>query len=190
MEDMNKIKVRVGYFEEFTEEIDSETLRMFKLALEIKHETASEVLEKMMRLYVSNTFAEASKKIVGDSENNNVAENVEEKYFAKALGKIPKWAFNRDLVPHKIISAFLYLQNAHENVDYSMLEQRCTDINWPHNYVEQFAANFNQMKVDNQRSYGKVFTVDKATSVVSIWDEVSEKIIEYKERFLHNDEQE
>lgn len=186
---MENIKVRLGHFEEFTITLDSETLRMFKLALEVKNERGSEVLEKMMRLYVSNTFAEASKKIGGCGEND-IAENAEDKYYTKALGKIPKWSFNRDLVPHKIISAFLQLQSEHDIVDYSMLEQRCTDINWPQNYVEQFAANFNQMKVDNQRSYGKVFTVDKATNIVSVWDEVFEKINEYKERFLHNDEQE
>lgn len=190
MEDIDKIKVRIGHFEQFEVELDSETLRMFKLALKVKGELDAEVLEKMMRVYVSNTFAEASKKIIGYSDNDNEPEFAEEKYYAKARNKIHKWSFNRELVPHKIISAFLQLQNENDVIEYNMLELKCTDINNPQNYVEQFAANFNQMKYDNQRSYGKVFTIDKTTNTVSIWDEVSEKIDEYRERFLRSTKKE
>ncbi len=164
--------------------IDEYVKEMFYTALKIKKEWDIQVIERMMGNYVANTFDEVSKRYQDEGDTNGIIKRDEEnKYFLKAINKIQKWSLNKEQVPYKIIRAFLKLQSEQDKVYYEDLVSLCTDNNHEDTYVEQFVSNFNQLKYDTARSYGKVFVVDKETNIVQIWDEIKKSILEYQDRF-------
>ena len=61
------------------------------------------------------------------------------------------------------------------------LEELCSREEVPELYVPKFRNNYDQMKIDGAKTYGKVFEDDG--KVVSIWNEVRETLLEYKSQF-------
>lgn len=184
-DEVDGLKVRISCGSAKIElRIDEYVKEMFYIALKIKKEWDIQVIERMMGNYVANTFDEVSKRYQDEGDTNDIIKTDEEnKYFLKAINKIQKWSLNKEQVPYKIIRAFLKLQSEKDKVYYEDLVSLCTNNNHEDTYVEQFVSNFNQLKYDTARSYGKVFVVDKETNIVQIWDEIKKSILEYQDRF-------
>ena len=98
-----------------------------------------------------------------------------------ALERLPGWAEDANLNPHKLIKVFLEL--SHGNVDvgvpYAAFRQRCIDAN-----VGRFSNAFYYMRHDDRSQYGRVFVRDG--DQVRIVPEVRETIRQYINQFMEN----
>jgi len=73
------------------------------------------------------------------------------------LDRVKDWAKNPDQINHRIIRAYLKLEQIN-NVTKEKLREVCSlPVNEPGLYVEKFSQNFNSMKTDAGNSHGKVF---------------------------------
>jgi len=76
------------------------------------------------------------------------------------LGKIQNWADYPEQNNHRVIKAFLKLQQT-EYVTKSALKELCSKpIEEPALFVNKFSQNYNSMKTDAGNSHGKVFIED------------------------------
>lgn len=94
-----------------------------------------------------------------------------------ALRRIEGWAQKANVIPHKIIRAFLQLTDGNVN-DSTRLENiraRCQD-------VRNFRCNFGKMMRDRMETFGRVFVLDEDR--VSLVPEVKDRIRQYMEDFL------
>ena len=103
--------------------------------------------------------------------------------WGKAIHRIPRWASNTQQNNHKILKAFLELQQELGRVTLDALRKRCSDpIGHPETFVPHFDNNYAQMKFDNGNSHGKVFEED--AGYVTIWDRISDTLLRYRDYFL------
>ena len=103
--------------------------------------------------------------------------------FGKAIHRIPRWARNPQQNNHKILKAFLELQQEIGKVSIDALRKRCSDpTGHPDTYVPHFDNNYAQMKFDNGNSHGKVF--EETNGFVTIWDHISDTLLRYRDYFL------
>lgn len=158
--------------------IDGELKRKFEMALSLNGEEKSEVIEMLLKSYVSRAFAQAA--VLYENESKPVMEK--SGYYGKALNKIPKWANKPQQAIYKIIRAFFQLEKEGA-VTYTSLASRCADyVNHSDVYVVSFATVFAQMKFDGEKSYGKIFEV-KEDGTVEIWEHVKPQLVKYKKEF-------
>ena len=71
-----------------TVELDNELLQKFEMALSLKNEEKDKVIDTLLRSYVSQAFFQAA--AMYGSASGTASE--QDKYFGKALHKIPKWS--------------------------------------------------------------------------------------------------
>ena len=103
--------------------------------------------------------------------------------WGKAIHRIPRWARNPQQNNHKILKAFLELQQELGRVTLEALRKRCSDpVGHPETYVPHFDNNYAQMKFDNGNSHGKVF--EEEGGFVTIWDRISDTLLRYRDYFL------
>ena len=131
-------------------------------------------------------------QMFAQSNNTDTAVNVvkavpsspkTETFEGKAISRIPKWASAPTQNNHKIIRAYLQLQEEHGSVNRPDLERRCQQPErYPDVYVADFKGNFNSMKTDKANNHGKVFTDDGYH--IGIWEAVAAVIEQYKPMFL------
>lgn len=163
---------------EFTINIDDDLIKRFELALQLTGESGKNVVESMLKAYVVQAFSGASMQY-----QSEMKESARDTNYGKAISKIPKWASKPMSVPSKIIRAYLNLSQNNMPVKYSELLMRCSDnINYPDEFVHTFANNFAQMKIDSEKSHGKVFEVN-SNNIVTIWHHVRETIIMNETKF-------
>lgn len=131
--------------------LDNNIYNHFQTVLKATGENVNTVMENLIKLYLKEYFEEAAKECETDIKltKNNIG--------GKAARKLPRWAENKELNAHKIIRAFLLLEDAHKNVTLSMLKTACSDKTRDDIYVPKFNINFAQMKLDTEKSLGKVF---------------------------------
>ena len=161
---------------------DEKIYKDFEMALQLNSETKDEVINTMIRDYISRTFSRiaSSYKMENSFNSDIVGNNASE----KATRKMHLWAKKTTQVPHKIIRAFLQLKKENDIVTYDMLAARCNDqLNHPDVYVPTFSSNFTQMKFDSEKSHGKVFELDD-NNVVSLWNKIEPCIEQYKKAFI------
>jgi hypothetical protein len=151
------------------------------LAVQLSNEDENEVIERLLSEYASNTFTRAAKSLTVKKEATQ-SEYIDNIDFGKAIRKIPTWAYKPSQNNHRLIKAFLLIQEEQDKVQLEELIIRCTDKdNYPDTYVSDFKGNFAQMKTDAGNSHGKVFVVEN--DEVQIWSEVEAVLNEYAERF-------
>lgn len=161
--------------------IDDDIYKKFMLAVQLGNESENEVVERLLSDYASDTFSKAAKSLVVKKEpiQMEYMDNID---FGKAIRKIPTWAFKPKQNNHRLIKAFLLIQEEQGKVPLEELIIRCTDKeNYPDTFVTDFKGNFAQMKTDAGNSHGKVFVVEN--DEVRIWSEVETVLNEYVERF-------
>jgi len=167
----------------FIVQVDEDVRNKFEIALNLNKENKNDIIESFMNNYIASVFSKISKehnstKAKGEQHMNNTSYD-----YGKAKRKIPKWAANSSQYNHRILRAFFQIENDMGFVPYSVLEKRCTDSSsHPDINVPTFKSNFDQMKVDNSKSHGKVFEVLDGNVV--LWDYTKERILEYKNSFL------
>ena len=165
-------------------EIEEALYTRFIMALQLTEEEPNDVLEKLLKSYVSKTFLQEATSC-NDEKHTPITPKADVDY-GKAIRRLPKWARNPSQLNHKIIRA--YLQLAEEGVvTLDRLAARCNDpIRHPDVFVPTFSSNFAQMKFDEHTSHGKVFEVDHR-GIITIWSEVAPCLNEYKDLFLLHD---
>ena len=103
--------------------------------------------------------------------------------WGKAIHRIPLWAKKPQQNNHKILKAFLELQQEIGKVTIDALRKRCSDpTGHPETYVPHFDNNYAQMKFDNGNSHGKVF--EESNGFVTVWDHISDTLLRYRDYFL------
>ena len=169
--------------EKFTIEIEEDIIRKFEIALMLANQSKEEIVESLMREYIISKFSGVAMSM-GGVEKEIVANKGDTLEYGKALKKIPKWIEKQKQVPYKIIRAFLQLQDEIEYVRVQDLESRCNDEKkYPDVYVPTFSTNFAQMKLDSEKSHGKVFEITEE-GFVCLWDYVKDEILNKKSEFL------
>lgn len=170
--------------------IISDTLfEQFQLALTLNKSSLNEVGEQIIAAYVSDSFMQAAKSL----STNNVSKPIapvkhEDQNYAKANRKIPTWVYRPKQNNHRIIKAFLQIENENGVVHLEDLVTRCSDKdNYPETFVSDFRGNFAQMKTDASNSHGKVFVTNG--NIVEIWSEVFENIDRLRYDFLNSFEE-
>ena len=131
--------------------LDNNIYNHLQTVLKASGENVNAVMENLIKLYLKEYFEEAAKECETDIKltKNNIG--------GKATRKLPRWAENKELNAHKIIRAFLLLEDTHKNVTLCMLKTACGDKTHSDIYVPKFNINFAQMKLDTEKSLGKVF---------------------------------
>lgn len=165
MKNANKKKI--------TFSIDKELHEKFTVALMLTNETQTSALDKCVREYISKTFLSVSEKY------SPTAPLSTEK--PKAIKRIPKWAKKPEQINHKILRAYLLLAEENEIVTIYDMEKLCLDRTREDVYTPTFRNNFTQMKIETEKSTGKVF--EERNGIVTIWDRVEKVVNNYKEYF-------
>lgn len=162
-------------------DIDEEIYKKFILAIQLSNEKENEVIERLLSEYASSAFAKAVKSL-GTKKEVTPSQFINSLDFGKAIRKIPALAYKPNQNNHRLIKAFLLIQEEQNKVFLEELVSRCTDQkNYPDTYVSDFKGNFAQMKTDAGNSHGKVFIMENTE--VQIWPEVAPLINEYSEIF-------
>lgn len=101
--------------------------------------------------------------------------NLPEKF--EKISRIKLWAKRPHQDNHKIISAFLLLEEKGV-VHFSELQNMCTSKeNFSQFYVSKFSGHYPSMKTDGGNSHGKVFY--DQNGIVNIWPRVRDEIRTY-----------
>lgn len=155
--------------------LDNNIYNHLQTVLKATGENVNTVMENLIKLYLKEYFEEAAKECETDIKltKNNIG--------GKAARKLPRWAENKELNAHKIIRAFLLLENINKNVTLSMLKTACSDNSRNDIYVPKFNINFAQMKLDTEKSLGKVF-IEK-DGYVRISPDIRKHISKLKDKF-------
>lgn len=153
--------------------IDSRLYKDFRHTLELTKDTENHVVELCMHWYI--TFIS---DIINGCENNG------NKFYGKAIRKIPQWASKPNQYNHKIIRAY-FTATEHNNgkATIELMEKLCSDETHEEMYVPTFKTNYDQMKFDSEKSNGKVFEDDG--NEVWIWGKVKELLLFYKSCFCN-----
>ena len=168
---------------EFTISVEEDILLRFNMALQLNNDISEDVCESFMRTYISDSFSKAA-AAYGESSVISKHQSSSNPYYGKAINKISKWANKPNNINYKIIRAFLQLSTEAEYVTYEALVQRCSDEeNHPDVFVPTFSSNFAQMKLDSEKSYGKVFITEE-NNILTLWDHIKGEINMYKDNFL------
>lgn len=168
--------------------VDTELLEKFKLALTLNKKNMEEVIEKLLSNYISESFLKAAKDLSFNMAKTTTPTSpvtVEDNNYAKANRKIPVWANREKQNNHKLIKAFLQIEEEQGQVSYEELLERCSNATkYPDTYINDFRGNFAQMKTDASNSHGKVFIVEE--DKVEIWNEVLDTLRQYRDSFLNS----
>lgn len=115
-------------------------------------------------------------------KTNKTINGTQNDMTGKAIKKIPKWANAPSQNNHKIIRAYFQLLKEKGQVIRHELVSRCQDEkNHPDVFVADFTGNFNSMKIDSEKSHGRVFCDDGYH--VTIWEYVKSALDEYRSYF-------
>lgn len=169
--------------EKLTVQLEKDIIDKFEIALNLSGEEKSVAVEKLINNYISAVFAKVSKEHKVTTTKGEKAMTSYQNDYGKAIRKIPKWANSPQQKNHKILRAFFQIEDDLGTVPYYVLEKRCNDKDGhPDIYVPTFKSNFDQMKIDNPKSHGKVFEV--VSDKVVLWDYTKGTLLEYKDNFL------
>lgn len=163
-------------------EISDELKKRFNMALQLNGENMEEVLNRLIAEYISKTFYYTAEEVAGKS---NCKVDEQEDKIEKAVRKIPIWSTRPSQNNHKIIKAYLEIEQEMGYVLSNDLEARCSDINkFQTTYVKDFRGNFAQLRTDAGNSHGKVFEL--VGDYVVIWNKVQNVLNKYRNNFLNS----
>ena len=158
--------------------IDSDVYEKLTMALQLSGEGQETVLENCVKSYIAKTFGAISEEYSPDKKKS-VADR---DYTGKAIQRIPAWSAKPNQNNHKIIRAFFTAEESFGSVTLDTMEKLCGDKSKSDLYVSNFKNNYAQMKLDDPKTYGKVFEDDGEN--VWIWKEVEQMLRKYKDSFL------
>lgn len=160
--------------------IDSDVYEKLKMALRLSGDDENKVFEDCIKAYVAKTFGAVAKEYSSSCLTKDISD--EERYYGKAIQRIPVWSLKPNQYNHKIIRAFFVAEQNHGSATIEEMERLCKDKEHSELYVPTFKNNYAQMKLDGPKSYGKVFEDDGEH--VWIWKEAEEALLKYKDAFL------
>jgi len=156
--------------------IDEETYKTFRIALEFSGQTQEEALMQSIHAYIT--------KVLGKVINNFQTKNSKKReglYEEKAKNRIPIWANRTDQCNHKIIAAYFAALDRYGKATLEKMEELCTSEFEKPMSASSFKNNYASMKSDNGHSHGKIFEDDGNT--VWIWKEIEPILMQHKEKF-------
>ena len=164
--------------------VSPDILKMFLNATRVTKDNFESAIQKAMLLYSKIDPKEECLEISHETQEITDLHLIapRDRYYAKANKRIANWAVNPDQYTHKIIRAFLVLEQRNGIVYRKDLASLCNDENLSEYYVPKFQLNYYQMRIDSKRSYGKVFIDDR--TLVCIWNEVEDTLRHYSNIFL------
>lgn len=156
--------------------LDQNIYNHLQTVLNANNTNLNTVMENLIKLYLKDYFESAAKECDTDIKLSSKC------ISGKAFRKIPRWAADNKLNAHKIIRAFLLLNDICEDVPLVDLKDACSDERRQDIYVPKFSANYAQMKFDSEKSLGKVFY--EKDGYVKIHSDVKEHILKHKKQFV------
>lgn len=162
--------------------VDSDIYEKFTMALTLNKEDEAHAVEHCLKWYIAKSFEKASQEYNPHSKKKTIEEIVAS-FHGKANKRIPVWALRPEQYNHKIIKAYFKAHDQIKEVTVTDIQALCSNEHMPDLYVPTFKNNYNQMKIDAVKSHGKVFEEDD-NGVVTIWDEVKDTLMKYKEFFI------
>jgi len=160
--------------------VDNDIYEKFCIALSLTKDEQNQAIEHCMKWYITKSFEKAS-QVYSTKYKSKSDETITADLHGKANQRIPSWALKTNQYNHKIIRAFFIAEQVTGRVTITDLELLCSDKSVPDLYVPTFRSNYAQMKLDAPKSHGKVFEDDGET--VTIWSEVRDTLMQYKEFF-------
>lgn len=165
--------------------INVDLYEKFNMALGLNKESMEDVVEHLISNYISESFLNAAKNLPCNKSKPTTPALREDSNFAKANRKIPGWSRKGNQNNHKILKAFLQIEEEQGEVLYDELVKRCSNAkDYPDTFVSDFTGNFAQMKTDASNSHGKVFILEG--DKVEIWDEILSTVRQYRDDFLNS----
>lgn len=161
--------------------VDDDLMEKFKIALGLNNATCDQVIEELMKEYISTSFSIISQVYRPTFQSKQLDENVESIYTAQAIRKIPLWAQRKNQITHKIIRAYFQLEAEFGHVTSREFEKLCSDKSHNDVFVPTFSNNYYQMKFDGPKSHGKVF--EEFAGEVVLWDRIKDTLEKYKRFF-------
>ena len=127
---------------------------------------------------------EWSKKILTTQSSNTgktkTGTDNENSFYAKARGKIAKWARKPEQCNSKILWSYFKSVEIDGFATKDFMRGLCANRGMSE---QQFVGNFNNMCIDTPNSHGKVFETDGDR--VWVWSEVEDEVMKYKNDFLN-----
>jgi hypothetical protein len=164
--------------------VDHDVYDKFRIALELTRDEEDEALEQCLKWYINKSFERAALTYDPNTKPKKMGETGIE-HHGMANRRIPSWAMKPKQFNHRIIKAFLTIEQGGRRVTLAEMERLCSDKSHPKTYVPTFRSNYAQMKLDAPKSHGKVFEDDGET--VTIWGGVKDTLMRYREMFLNGD---
>lgn len=166
--------------------VSPDILKMFLNATRVTKDNFESAIQKAMLLYSKIDPKEECLEISHETQEITDLHLIapRDRYYAKANKRIANWAVNPDQYTHKIIRAFLVLEQRNGIVYRKDLASLCKDEKLSEYYVPKFQLNFYQMKIDSKRSYGKVFEDNGIT--VHLWGEIENTLRLYQSAFFRD----
>ena len=157
--------------------IDEETYKTFRFALELSGQTQEEALMQSINSYIAKILG----KVVNKVKNPKKREG---NYDEKAKNRIPIWANRKNQCNHKIIKAYFAALDRYGKATLEKMEELCTSKFDKPMSPSSFKNNYASMKLDNGHSHGRIFEDDG--NEVWIWKEIEPILMQYKEQFYSN----
>ncbi|MDY0278261.1 MAG: hypothetical protein RBQ97_09285 [Acholeplasma sp.] len=156
--------------------VNKDLYDIFQIVLKRSNHNEKEVVENFLLSYATKQMEQDIRKDITLSRTVT-----SDDYRGKANHKIPKWAHSPNQYNHKIIKSYFKLLETSGQVTLYNMELLCSDSTKPDLYVPTFKANYASMKLDGQKSHGRVFEDDG--KYVTIWSEVEQTLMKFKRFF-------
>lgn len=138
---------------------------------------------KVVKEYSKKDFEDKKVRAKDERAQKYIFEHIHDRddIYMKAWRRIPKWARSPWQYNHKILAAYFEAQRLYGTVYVRDMHRICSDRNDDRFYVPTFESNYTQMTFDRAHSHGKVF--EERFGIVTLWDKMEERILEYKNCF-------
>lgn len=130
------------------------------------------------RYHFINWLDSLEQKKVEKTDISNEEEKIRNQ-ISRVERKIPNWFEKPDQISTRILINYMELLGNNEYVEYSALENRCSNI-------ASFISNFGMMKSFARNNSAKVFEKERNDSRIYLWKPVREFVINEYRRYLES----
>ena len=151
----------------------------------LKSYEISEIEEALVdfKICVTNINDNMERKVKDKAIQVEPRKDIFDHNYLKGVRRVSAWARKPNQYNHRIIRAFLQLENELGEVRLHNLKLRCSNKEkYPDVFVPTFDNNFVQMKFDRDKSNGKIF--EEKFGIVTIWEKARDEIELNREYFM------
>lgn len=150
----------------------------------LKSYEISEIEEALVNFKISITnINDMERKVKDKVIQVEPSKEIFDHNYLKGVRRVSVWARKPNQYNHRIIRAFLQLENELGEVRLHNLKLRCSNKEkYPDVFVPTFDSNFIQMKIDGVKSHSKIF--EEKLGLVTIWEKALDEIESNREYFM------